>query len=95
MQTLTLQPQPSIPPIIQCGVPRVYVDGWRRRDLQVLSWELRKAPLFGRVKLGMGELTSGQSQTSIENLYRLPDIDSRILVKPPIGFGARDRKSVV
>ena len=95
MQTLTLQPQQSIPPIIRCGIPRVYVDGRRRRDLQVLSWEIRKAPSFGRIKLGMGELVSGENQTSVENLYKLPDIDSQILVKPPIGFGQREFRGVV
>ncbi|MCD4823582.1 MAG: hypothetical protein K8S55_03175 [Phycisphaerae bacterium] len=88
MQTVTLQPHSRQNTILHPGPARVYIDGRRRRDLRVTTWEVCNAPAFGEVCL---EAASGY----IQQLFRLPRVGARVLVKSPVGFGLGEFHGVV
>lgn len=90
MQTVTIQPQNYFSGVVPCDSPRVYVDGRRRRELQVLSWQCDPAPKFGRVRLAVRETLSVVRAAGFQTAGRLPDVGSEVLVTPALGFGAAE-----
>ena len=60
---------------------RVYVDGARRRDLHVLSWEIVEPPVFGKVAMTCHAMASGPAPR-IEEAGCLPPIGSVVWVRP-------------
>jgi hypothetical protein len=90
MQTVTIQPQDYFSGVVPCDSARVYVDGRRRRELQVLSWQCDPAPKFGRVRLAVRETLSVVRAVGLQHSSRLPDVGTEVLVVPALGFGAAE-----
>jgi len=87
MQTLTLQPYDQNSTTIRCRQPMVYIDGRRRRDLEVMTWETLPAPDFGRVRLALrGWRVTAQSKR-LENTGALPPIGARVAIVPADSSG--------
>jgi hypothetical protein len=57
------------------------VDGVRRRDLHVLSWEIVEPPVFGRVAMACHATASGQAPR-IEDIGDFPPIGAAVWVRP-------------
>jgi hypothetical protein len=95
MQTVTIQPQDYFSGVVPCDSARVYVNGRRRRELQVLSWQCDPAPKFGRVRLAVRETLSVVRQAGLHQSSRLPEVGSEVLVVPALGFGAAEFSGLV
>ncbi len=95
MQTLTIQPQDYFSGVVPCESARVYVNGSRRRELQVLSWQCDPAPKFGRVRLAVQETISVVRPAGLQQCTRLPDVGSEVLVTPALGFGTAEFPGMV
>ncbi len=95
MQLLTLASRTETQRLIKCKPARVYIDGSRRRDLQVLLWELLSAPRFGRARLTLQPSQLSPVRGRIEDLPSLPDIGSQVLIKPVPNFGSEEFRGIV
>ncbi len=95
MQTLTLQPAPSDHRVLRCRPAYVYVDGRRRHDLAVSSWEVLPGPEFGRAVLVLRPSRLAAIRAGIEAGGRLPPVGSRVLIRPAPGSGGGELWGIV
>jgi hypothetical protein len=98
MSTLTLSANSTNsggPTIFRPVLPAVYVEGIRRTDLKVLSWEVLGPPTFGRVRLlrHCGALPT--SSTRLEHAAALPPIGAAVSIRPLGPSGSVDFQGVV
>ncbi len=74
---------------------RVYVHGRRRRDLQVLTWDIETAPAFGLVRLAVHEPLSGAGSSQTPHPDRLPPVGTAVFIRPGIEFGRGEFHGIV
>jgi len=88
MNTLNLVRHSGEPRAWTCPPAAVYIDGARRRDLELLSWQRQPAPEFDSAVLALSA-AAGRLPRFGES-HRLPAIGSKVtLVHPPGGKGER------
>ncbi|MBN1941820.1 MAG: hypothetical protein JW849_00840, partial [Phycisphaerae bacterium] len=95
MQTVTIQPRDYFSGVVPCDSARVYIAGRRRRELQVLTWQVEPAPTFGRVRLAVQETLSVIRPVGLHQASRLPDVGSEALLRPALGFGESEFPGLV
>jgi len=95
MPTLTLPVNSGGPTVLRPVPPAVYVDGTRRMDLKVLTWEVLGPPTFGRVRLlwHCGALPT--SSARLEQTAVLPSIGAAVRICPVESAGGVDFQGVV
>ncbi len=81
MNNLTL-PAEDNHDIIPCQPARIYIDGVRRRDLQLITWDVLPAPDFGKAMLTMAAMNSTGATGRIENRGELPSIGANVVIRP-------------
>ncbi len=86
MNTLTL-PTEDNHIVIRCQPARIYIDGARHRDLQLITWDVLPAPDFGKVMLTVAAMNSTGDTGRIENRGELPAIGASVVIRPPHGSG--------
>lgn len=82
MTALTLSPRPVRDTTLRPDPPTVYVDGNRRRDLKVLTWDVLGPPVFGRVALLLHSTTHPTRSIRMERPDELPPIGADVRVRP-------------
>ena len=95
MHTLTLAPVTAGTTVIRCRPARVYVNGQRKRHLEVLSWDVLPAPSFGRVRLVAAPSRLSASAGRVEEFGSLPAIGAQILIRPAPGSGGGEFQGIV
>ncbi|MHC4294736.1 MAG: hypothetical protein ACYSTL_04050 [Planctomycetota bacterium] len=86
MNTLILSPTTEQQRVVQSQVAAIYVDGKRRRDLQLLKWEVLPAPEFGKVTLSLAGSFAARRAVRLGDPTRLPPIGSKVKIKPSAIF---------
>jgi hypothetical protein len=82
MVTRTVSAVPRPATVRQAVVPEVYVDGQRRRDLKVLTWEALGPPVFGRIVLALHRGAQPTRAVQMEEVADLPPIGAAVQVRP-------------
>lgn len=95
MQTVTIQPAQPHETVLQCPPPRVFVDGSRRRDMEVASWSSLPGPKFGQVRLGSQQPVSSVESPGVEDFRQLPPVGSAVVVTPAPGAGQAEFHGLV
>ncbi|MHC4981553.1 MAG: hypothetical protein ACYTF6_00080 [Planctomycetota bacterium] len=85
MQTLTLTPTAGANRVVRCRLARVYIDGQRKRDLKVVSWEVMPAPTFGRARLTLHPSPLAATKRRIEDVSALPSVGTQLVIRPARG----------
>jgi len=80
MNSTILSPPPLGPPVLSCATARVYVDGRRDRELEVLEWEALPAPVFGKAVVAVAELDPAGPCRRLGDPDGLPPIGSQITI---------------
>ncbi len=86
MTTLTLSATRRSHTVLRPVPPAVYVEGVRRRDLKVLTWEVLGPPTFGRARLLLHPAAQPTRPLRLEGTSELPPIGSSVLIRP-VGNG--------
>lgn len=90
MNTLNLAGQPVQSHTLPCQPASIYIDGARRRDLELLSWHRRPAPDFDRATLALSPNGPAAQAARFGDSNRLPPIGARVaIVYPPHSDGER------
>jgi hypothetical protein len=95
MEKLILAAPSQVSPVRSPAAPRVYIDGARRRDLHVLTWEVLGPPLFGRAVLTVQPTAPGAAPARIEERGSLPEIGSAVLIQPADESAGEDFRGAV
>jgi hypothetical protein len=90
MEKLSLAAAIQTQTVLKCPPGRVYVDGVRRRDMHVLSWEVLGPPVFGRVMLTSQPVAPESPPPRIEDFGSLPAIGSVVLIRPAADGAGED-----
>ena len=80
MNIVTLPSRNARRRTLHCMPPAVYVEGRRRRDLHVLSWQVSPGTEFGNVSLSLRQRAADEPAARMEQLHKLPRIGSDVKV---------------
>ena len=86
MEVLKFKQRSSADKPVRVRPARVYVNGARRRDLKVRTWEVLPTPQFGRVEL-VWHRAGARTSSLAGNSSLLPPIGSHVRVCCPLGPG--------
>ncbi len=95
MQTLTLAPTSPPATIIRSRPTRVYVNGRRRRRLEVVSWESLPAPEFGGATLALSLPGPTRQAQDMSDHTRLPSIGAEVCIRPGLRCGGSRMRGTV
>jgi len=82
MQTVTVPASRQSATVVRSRPARVYVDGRRRADLKLLTWEVVPGPEFGRATLALHPSRLSPAEGRIEELASLPAVGTSVLLRP-------------
>ena len=87
MESLNLPESLGLANVMRCQEAAVYADGVRRRDIEVMQWEILPGPEFGRVKLAVRSAPGQTSAEGMSDFSALPAVGTEILVVGPSASG--------
>lgn len=74
---------------------RVYINGKRNRNLQVVAWDVQNAPDFGMAVIKAAPSRFSPASGRIEETDTLPAIGKTVLIKPSFGQGNAEFRGTV
>ena len=95
MPTLIVSPRARPATILAPQPPAVFVDGRRRRDLKVLTWEVLGPPTFGRIVLVLHDGLAPTEPPRMERIGDLPPVGALVSVRPVESAQAMEFQGVV
>ena len=95
MLSIILPSPTESPTILKCRPARVYVRGRRRRNLEVVTWEVLPAPRFGRATLAVKPRPQDGLTKATADVAALPPVGARVLIRPAPRSGGGELRGIV